>query len=110
MAIGWWLTANDPVLAIYWPGATSLSDDELAPLLASAQIQCEAYAPALDDAVMVPDNYRHGQALQARALYRSGIAGSGDQIGMDGMAVTVFPMDWTVKALLRPRRGVPRPK
>jgi len=44
------------------------------------------------------------QVLQARALYRSALAGSGDAIGADGLSVTVFPMDWTVKNLLRPRR------
>jgi len=45
------------------------------------------------------------QKLQARALLRSTYTGSRDEIGPDGMTVTVFPMDWTVKNLLRPRRG-----
>jgi len=71
-------------------------------LLAAARTQCEAFAPALEEGEDVPENYRLAQALQARALYRSGIAGSGDQIGPDGLTVTVFPMDWTVKRLLRP--------
>ena len=91
----------------YWPNL----DDEVLPkgalssLLASARIQCEAYAPAMPGGADVPDNYRHAQVLQARALYRSGTAGSGDNMGGDGLTVTVFPMDWTVKRLLRPQRG-----
>ena len=52
----------------------------------------------------VPANFVLAQIMQARALYRSVLSGSGDAIGADGMAVTVFPMDWTVKNLLRPRR------
>lgn len=110
MATVGWLTPNDPALATYWPGSADLSADDLATLLTSAMVQCEEYAPDLDAPAIVPDNYRHAQALQARALFRAGIAGSNDQIGMDGMSITVFPMDWTVKALLRPRRGKPRPK
>lgn len=45
--------------------------------------------------------------MQARALYRAGVAGSGENIGEDGFTVTVHPMDWTVKALLRPPSGIP---
>lgn len=102
-----WLTAEDiDEVVRYWPQAgTDLEPDELAPLLASARTQCEAYAPALTEGAEVPENYRLAQALQARALFRSGIAGSNDQIGAEGYTVTVFPMDWTVKNLLRPKKG-----
>lgn len=54
-------------------------------------------------AAPVPDRLVLAQVMQARALYRSALAGSGDGIGADGLSVTVFPMDWTVKNLLRPR-------
>lgn len=89
----------------FWPGADEVDLDHLAMLLASAQAQCAAFAP--ETGADVPVNYRQAQVLQARALYRSGMAGTNDQIGIDGQAVTVFPMDWTVKLLLRPR-GIPR--
>jgi hypothetical protein len=42
--------------------------------------------------------------MQARAVYNSVKAGSGDQVGPDGLTVTVYPMDWNVKNLLRPRK------
>jgi hypothetical protein len=112
-----WLTAGDlPTVREYWPTVDEVDPAELVHLLASAQVQCEDFAPtltttttALDGTVTTttaepPVNYLKAQAFQARALYRSSIAGSGDQIGGDGFTVTVFPMDWTVKALLRPRR------
>jgi hypothetical protein len=91
----------------YWPNVSEVEDFALSSLLTSARIQCEAFAPALPEGAEVPENYRFAQALQARALYRAGLAGTGDQIGADGLTVTVFPMDWQVKALLRPKRGVP---
>lgn len=105
MAIGW-LTALDLDGDAYWPSESSgdLTDAERARLLEAARVQCEAYAPTLAVDAVVPETHRLAQAYQARALYRSGQAGSRDQIGGDGLAVTVFPMDWTVKNLLRPRR------
>ena len=102
---GWLDAGNITEVRGYWPGADEVDLDELALLLASARVQCAAFAPDLGDDVTVPANYRHAQVLQARALYRAGMAGSNDQIGLDGQSVTVFPMDWTVKSLLRPKRG-----
>ena len=102
---GWLDAGNIAEVRGYWPGVDEVDLDELALLLASAQVQCAAFAPDLGDDVTVPANYRHAQVLQARALYRAGMAGSNDQIGLDGQSVTVFPMDWTVKSLLRPKRG-----
>ena len=102
---GWLDAGNITEVRGYWPGVDEVDLDELSLLLASAQVQCAAFAPDLGDDVTVPANYRHAQVLQARALYRAGMAGSNDQIGLDGQSVTVFPMDWTVKSLLRPKRG-----
>lgn len=107
-----WLTASEWV-AEYWPNAPFEFSDEadqahLENLLTSARIQCEAYAPALEAGADVPKNYLLAQAMQARALYRATIAGTGDEIvGPDGMTVTVYPMDRAIKNLLRPRNPVP---
>lgn len=54
--------------------------------------------------------WRLAQTMQARALIRAQVTGADSTQGMDGMSVTVFPMDWTVKNLLRPRRGVRGPR
>lgn len=105
-----WFTEDDlEDVRHYWPGVDEVFPDGLGVLLASARIQCEAYAPALAEGAGVPDNYRHAQTLQARALWRAGEARTADNMGgAEGMTVTVFPMDWTVKRLLRPQRGRPR--
>lgn len=107
MASGEWLQSSGE-LDTYWP----LAQDEaefypLDRLLAAARVQCEAFAPTVPEGE-VPENYRVAQAMQTRALFRSQRAGGGDQFGADGMTVTVFPMDWTVKALLRPKKGAPK--
>lgn len=116
MTTGWLQAYQIGDVRRYWPGAEDIDPLELDALLISSAIQCDAYAPKITTTTLVdgveteiegdaPGNYLHAQVLQARALYRSTMAGSGDQIGLDGQAVTVFPMDWTVKNLLRPKRG-----
>lgn len=101
-----WLTAEECRAEPYWPECDldpGDSETALTTLLTSARTQCEAFAPALADDADVPETYRLAQAMQARALWRSGAAGASDHLGGDGLGITVFPMDWTVKALLRPR-------
>lgn len=103
MIVGW-LDTED--VRGSWADASQLSDDELIRLLASAYSQCVAYLPpeVESDNPNPPASWMLAQEMQARALYRSGTFGSNDQYGQDGMAVTAFPMDWTVKRLLRPER------
>ena len=93
-----------------WSEGADLSPDLAEVLLTSAREACEAYAPAApdgDDDVTVARSWRVAQVMQARAVYRSFKAGGGDAIGGDGLAVTVFPLDWSVRQLLRPRTGRP---
>lgn len=89
-------------------------DSTLTLYLNAAYEQCVDFLPhvrntetGLDEPVIpaiLPERFVLAQVMQARALYRSVLSGSDNAIGMDGMQVTVFPMDWTVKNLLRPRR------
>lgn len=102
-----WLTPSDELLTELWPDAPS--DETAVELLDAAQDQCAAYAPTLAPEAVIPARYKVALVMQARALHRSLVAGSGDQIVGDGFTVTVWPMDRTVKALLRPpRRSLPR--
>lgn len=89
-----------------WPDAP-LELTYLYGILRSAKIQCIDYAPALGLTDPVPANYLQAQLMQTRAIYTSFIANQNDNI--DGQfPVRVFPMDWNVKALLRPKTGMPR--
>lgn len=103
-----WLTiaAREDVEAI-WPGAIGVADDTLAAYLAAAAESCEAFAPNLPAGTAFPASWATAQILQARAIARAGRTGAGDQEGGFGETVTVFPMDWQVKQLLRPI-GVPK--
>lgn len=108
--VGWVETTN---LDNEWADAP-VDEAVLSRYLRAAHGQCLDYLPHRRDDVTgelvpvvpdpVPDTFVLAQIMQARALWNSVTAGSGDQIGADGQAVTVFPMDWTVKNLLRPRR------
>lgn len=105
-----WVTPEElsqAPFASVWTDGADLDEDTAELFLASARDQCVAFAPAPtgDEDAPVPQSFRLAQVMQARALWRSGKAGSGDQIGGGEFAVTVFPMDWTVKRLLRPQSG-----
>lgn len=99
-----WLTLDRARLD--WPDAP-LDDILLHRILTAAKEQCEAYAPFLGaPPVVIPARYVQAQAMQARALYQSIIANQNDTVGVDGFAVRVFPLDFTIRALLRPKRAI----
>ena len=90
-------------------------DSVLATYLASAYTQCVEYLPhtrdpqtcelVLEEPDTIPRTWVQAQVLQAAGLYRATIAsGSSGQAGIDGQAITLYPMDWQVRNLLRPRR------
>lgn len=82
-----------------------LDDVFLAQILDAAKLQCLAYAQVLAAGALVPVNYLHAQLMQARALYQSVIANQQDNVGVDGFQVRVFPLDFTIRALLRPKKA-----
>jgi hypothetical protein len=92
-----------------WSGSAALDDPRLYVLLATARLECVAYAPKLPAGARPPLNYREAQLLHARnrnAAARIDPA-TGDG-GTDDYSVGVFPLDWTVKQLLRPARRLGR--
>jgi hypothetical protein len=102
---------RDGWLSIYdaralWPDAPT-DDVYLFQLLESAKTQCATYAPTLGLEDVVPVNYRQAQLMQVRAVYMSFISNQNDSVGVDGYQVRTFPLDWNIKALLRPKAGKP---
>lgn len=83
-----------------------LDDIFLFQILDSAKVQCIEYAPALAANAVIPPNYLQAQVMQARALYQSVIANQNDNVGIEGFAVRVFPLDFTIRALLRPKKAI----
>ena len=83
-----------------------LDDVFLFKLLDTAKSQCVAYAPILAVGAAVPARYSQAQLTQARALYQSTIANQADNVGIEGFTVRVFPLDFTIRAMLRPKRAI----
>lgn len=94
-----------------WADAEQIDDTSLAELCSVAQMQVIAYAPALpadQPANTIPDNWRLGHRMQIQNLFAAAVVDNGGSIG-DGEAFVVkpHPLDWHVKSVLRPKRGVP---
>ena len=112
-----------------WPGAP-LDDDQLQLVLDVSQAECLAYAPltspsppdpdtkittypgwlgpeaaaAVPD-TDIPDGHRWAHLAHARNIWNAQKANPAGTLGDDqqGFAITPFPMDWSVRARLRPR-------
>lgn len=98
-----WLTLEQARLQ--WSDAP-LDDVFLYQILDTAKTQCVAYAPALPLGATVPIAYVQAQLLQARAIFQSVIANQQDSVGVEGFQVRVFPLDFTIRAMLRPKKAI----
>jgi hypothetical protein len=83
-----------------WDGAPE-SDGKLARLLDVAREQVEAYAPVSND-TPVPERYRAAQLMQARNTFNASLTNGDQQTDMGGFVMTIRPLDWAVKQLIRP--------
>lgn len=90
-----------------WDDANGLDDSVLEAHLASAQEECEAFAPVLPQDAEVPERYREAVVIQARSTWQRFKGTQDGGIGPDGYIVQTFPLDWVVRQKLRPRRGFP---
>ena len=102
-AMDGWLTLEQA--RVLWPQAPD-EDAVLFMLLESAKAACIAFAPVLPVGSIVPVSYRQAQFQQARASWLAMSATMDSSVGDNEFAVTVFPLDWNVKQLLRPK-GLP---
>lgn len=102
---GGWYTL--PAARADWQGAP-LEDGRLHDLLVVARHQCLEFAPTLADDTPIPAHYRQAQLMQARNIWNATKTDpGGSTLGPEGFSVPVFPLDWAVQQMLRPRRGKP---
>lgn len=106
-----WLTVEEA--RDMWRDAP-YDDDELNLYLDVAKLQVIEYGPAStaaaiqEDPTTVSDSYRLGQLMQARNLWNAAKMDPNANIGADqGFSFQPFPLDWTVKQLIRPKTGKP---
>ena len=92
-----------------------LDDDVLDELLEVSMQQVIAYAPNLPEPAVgeeldVPASYRRAQLMQARNLWNAAKVdpASGGIGGDESYVIRPFPLDWMIRQVLRPRKGVPR--
>ena len=90
-----------------WPDADIIPDPSLWALLATSKLQVVTFAPALTDDAPIPLHYREAQRIQARNIWTAAKVSPDGGLGGDDFIVRPFPLDWHVKQILRPRRGVP---
>lgn len=90
-----------------WRDAARIADRRLWVLLDIARTQVTDYAPALADGQLPPIAYREAQLMQARNLWNASRVDPSGGEGEGSFALTPFPLDWTIKQLLRPKRARP---
>lgn len=74
--------------------------------VAKASFAWTTPAPSTGSPV-IPENYFLAIITQARNLKNAGVSPvAGGEFDGSGYGVSVFPLDWTVKQLLRPERGL----
>lgn len=98
--------ADPTVAGEHWKDAPT-AGNTITRLLSVATTQAKAYAPALADTDLIPDNYVLAVVLQARELWNAAQRGEIDIIGVGDYALRARPLTGAVRALLRPETGVP---
>ena len=101
-----WLTV--PEARSSWRDAPS-SDPVLYRLLASARVAVQSWGREVGEAVERPtDNLVDAQQAQARNTWNAVKSDPANQgIGDEGFVLRPFPLDWTVKNLIRPQSAKP---
>lgn len=100
----------------FWKDAPA-DEDVLNAYLTAARDAVLAYAPTIDgdqytveDGMIVPteipDRYALAQAMQARNTWNSIKASPGGEMDGSSYGISAYPLDWSVKQLLRPQRGM----
>lgn len=93
-----------------WPDAPTTNGDLCSQLLSVARQQVIEYAPALapgeeyDEATLT--RYAWAQLQQAKSLWNAGRVAPGTGVGGDFQFVP-RPLDTEIRAIIRPKRGVP---
>jgi hypothetical protein len=93
-----------------WSDAQQLSNVQLFEHLEAARVAVVNFAPFINrgPGMHVPEAHRLAQLLQARSLWNVSKSNTGSEViaGEFG-SITIRPLDSNVRALLRPKSGVP---
>ncbi|ONI63908.1 hypothetical protein ALI44B_04590 [Leifsonia sp. ALI-44-B] len=82
-------------------------DDILRLVMDSAKAQVLEFAPELEEDDPLPERYVLAHLMQTRNLWNASKIDPDGGMGEGEFVLRPFPLDWQVKALLRPKRAVP---
>lgn len=114
--VTWYSATDSPAqtrLGAAWPDAPIHNVELCDMLLDTAREQVLAYAPTpapLVEGEPVPDppaRYVLAQLQQARNLWNSGRTTGEGEVGADGFVFRPYPLDKTIKQIIRPVDGKP---
>ena len=90
-----------------WPDAEFIADALLWRMLEVSKMECLSFAPKLAEGAPVPINYFDAQGMQARNRWNARKVAPDGNTGQEDFIIRPFPLDWHVKATLRPKQGIP---
>jgi hypothetical protein len=106
-----WMTPDE--VRERWRDAPA-NEDYLLEVMDTAKVQVLTYGPAAiavaiaADPAAVPESYRLAHLVQTRNLWNAVKSDPMNQgIGDEGFIIRPFPMDWTVKNMVRPLSAKP---
>lgn len=105
MAFDGWISLSQA--AAWWSDAPSENPSYLYMLLYAAKRAILGWAKELPEGTPPPPHYIDGQLLQAQAIYTLGQSNPQESVGFEQLSVRVYPLDWNIKQLVRPRRAIP---
>lgn len=86
-----------------WADSADIDPRVLESLFIAANDLCVAYAPPLISGMAVPESFKIAEIFQARHIWTQASGGNRDEMGADGFAVTVYPLVFAARDLLRPK-------
>ena len=89
-----------------WPEADTISDVTLWTLLETVRGQIAQFGTTLTGASAL-DATQYAQRLQVRNAWNAARVAPDGGFGEGEFVIRPFPLDWHVKQVLRPKRGVP---
>jgi hypothetical protein len=89
-----------------WPDAESIEDVTLWAILEIVRQQVAEFGTTLTGTAAL-DATNYAQRLQARNTWNAAKVSPAGDVGTEDFVIRPFPLDWHVKQVLRPQRGVP---
>ena len=89
-----------------WADAEHIPDALLYRMLEVSKGEVLSYGPTLADDDVIPSRFKDAQGMQARNRWNARRVSPDGGMGSEEFVIRPFPLDWHVKATIRPKRVV----